>query len=424
MFRTLTGRMLAFVVPLLLIIVVAAVITMLNLLRVEQHINYLGRETIEQVQLTGEYNAEMQRVITEITSYTYSGNPEEAEEAHESLERLAGINEALTVMAEDLHTAETTEHHEVEELQQQRTDLLTLLRRELRGTEQQWARGGVRTPEATMERLEELEESGEVLHAEGTDHLDEDVGLTLQQALTAMQVGLFSTGGVLTFILLLLLLSVLVLQRRIIHPVRQVSQAAVAATGNDLSQRVAVTSRDEIGTLQRSFNQMVESLQEQRDQLQQRNAELADQQAALERALEELQQTSAERTALLENTVEQLSAPILPVQRGILVMPIIGWVSEERAQRLQTTLLQAIERQQARVVIIDVTGLTSVDTAVVQALMQTVQCSLLLGARPILVGIDPLMASSLVALGTPLHHMHTMADLEAAIQVALLNGAP
>jgi rsbT co-antagonist protein RsbR len=103
----------------------------------------------------------------------------------------------------------------------------------------------------------------------------------------------------------------------------------------------------------------------------------------------------------------------------VLVMPIIGAVNEQRAQRLQETLLQAISSQHAQMVIIDVTGLTSVDTAMVQALLQTIQSTLLLGARPIVVGINPAMASTLVQLGAPLANLHTMADLEAAVAFAL-----
>jgi rsbT co-antagonist protein RsbR len=160
-------------------------------------------------------------------------------------------------------------------------------------------------------------------------------------------------------------------------------------------------------------------MQAQHNLLEERNQELAAERASLERALEELHRSSTERTQLLENTVEQLSAPILPVRDGVLVMPIIGAVSEHRALRIQETLLQTITTQQARIVILDVTGLSSVDTAVVQALIQTIQSTLLLGARPIVVGIAPAMAAALVQLGAPLDDLHTMADLKAAVAAVL-----
>jgi rsbT co-antagonist protein RsbR len=193
----------------------------------------------------------------------------------------------------------------------------------------------------------------------------------------------------------------------------------VAVTQDDLTRRVTVTSQDEVGNLQQSFNQMVASLQTQRELLEQRNQELADERAALKQALDDLHRSSAERTALLENTVEQLSAPILPVRKGVLVMPIIGAVSEQRAQRLQSTLLHTIAARHARIVILDVTGLTAVNPGVVQALIETIQSTLLLGARPVVVGINPAMATALTELGAPLEDLRAMADLEAAVAFAL-----
>jgi rsbT co-antagonist protein RsbR len=278
---------------------------------------------------------------------------------------------------------------------------------------------------STLEELEELEEVGEDLAATTRIHIDEDVTMSQAAATAATQSGIYSIGSALAIMGALILLGMLLLQRNVVRPIREMSQAAAAVTQQDLTQRVRVNSRDEVGSLQRSFNQMVESLQTQHDMLEQRNQELAAERTALEQALDELHLSSAERTALLENTVEQLSAPIMPVREGVLVMPIIGSVSPERALRIQETLLQTIATQHARVVILDVTGLTSVDTAVVQAILQTIQSILLLGARPIVVGIAPAMASTLVQLGAPLDNLHTMADLKAAVAAVLpQNGAP
>jgi anti-anti-sigma regulatory factor/HAMP domain-containing protein len=417
MLRTLTRKILVLAIPLFLSIAIAVAISITNLLTVAEQTHHLGSETIEQMRLSMEYNAQMQRLVTEITSYTYSGNPEEHDEAEATIRQLGGIIVALE--AGDLHAQDTADQSEVEHLQAQRGAMLADMQSLLGTVEQHYVSRTPLNVLATMEELEELEESVEDLSLAANAHIAEDVALSQQSAATATQFGIYSIGGALAVTGVLILVAVLLLQRNIVGPIGDVSRAAAAVTQNDLTRRMRVTSRDEVGSLQQSFNQMVVSLQEQHDLLEQRNQELATERASLEQALAELHERSAERTALLESTVEQLSAPILPVRDGVLVMPIIGSISEQRAVRLQETLLQTIAAQHTRVVILDVTGMTSVDTAVVQALLQTIQSTLLLGARPIVVGINPAMASTLVQLGTPLDDLHTMADLKAAVAAVL-----
>lgn len=421
MLRTLTHRILLIIVPIFAGIMVAAVISIMNLLAVEEQVDHLGTETVEQMRLSMEYTAQLQRLITEVTAYTYTGNPEEREEAE------AAINQAGAILAEldatTLHGGDSTGIAEAEQLQQQRIDLLTEIARLLDQVVQQRQSQARVNVVVALETLEELEEAGEALTAMVNAHLAEDVVRSRQAATTSMRRGLFGIIGALVVTGVLMLVSMLLLQRQVIRPIRAVSQAAMAVTQDDLTRRVTVTSQDEVGILQQSFNQMVAGLQTQRELLEQRNQELADERAALKQALDDLHRSSAERTALLENTVEQLSAPILPVRKGVLVMPIIGAVSEQRAQRLQRTLLHTIAAQHARIVIIDVTGLTAVNPGVVQALLETIQSTLLLGARPVVVGINPAMATALTELGAPLEDLRAMADLEAAVAFALHPGA-
>jgi rsbT co-antagonist protein RsbR len=417
MLQTLTRKILILAVPLFLGIVVAAAISISNLWAVDQQVEHLGNETIEQMRLATGYNAQLQRLVTEITSYTYRSNPEELEEAEEAIRQLNGILAAME--ASEVHQHGTAEHSEAEELHERRHALLSEMEQLLEGVEQQHRSTTSLSILDTLETLEELEEIGEDLAVDSSLHLDEDIAQSKEAAAAATWRGIYSIGGALAVAGVLVLLSVVLLQRDVVNPIRDMSQAATAVTQQDLTRRVSVSSRDEVGSLQLSFNQMVESLQAQHDLLEERNRELAAERASLEQALAELHASSAERTALLENTVEQLSAPILPVRDGVLVMPIIGSLSEQRALRIQETLLHTISAQHARVVILDVTGLTSVDTAIVQALLETIQSILLLGARPIIVGIAPEMASALVQLGAPLDDLHTMADLKAAVASVL-----
>ncbi|HEU5015559.1 MAG TPA: STAS domain-containing protein, partial [Roseiflexaceae bacterium] len=89
-----------------------------------------------------------------------------------------------------------------------------------------------------------------------------------------------------------------------------------------------------------------------------------------------LESTVAERTASLQEivnelrtsqqTIQQLSAPIMPVLPGVLVAPLIGSFDNHRAAMLNEHVLQAVDQTRARYVIFDITGITAIDTHVVQ----------------------------------------------------------
>jgi light-regulated signal transduction histidine kinase (bacteriophytochrome) len=75
-------------------------------------------------------------------------------------------------------------------------------------------------------------------------------------------------------VLALTLVGVAYLRRKVVQPVTAVAGATQAVAAGDLSTRVAVTSDDEIGTLERGFNSMTNSLERSHAQLEERTAEL------------------------------------------------------------------------------------------------------------------------------------------------------
>jgi rsbT co-antagonist protein RsbR len=100
-------------------------------------------------------------------------------------------------------------------------------------------------------------------------------------------------------------------------------------------------------------------------------------------------------------------------------MPLVGLIDEERAELLTSTLLAAIERERARCVIMDVTGVPLVDTAVAGALLQAGAAARLLGAETVLVGIRPELAQTIVSLGVSLDDLVTRNNLEAGLRYAM-----
>jgi rsbT co-antagonist protein RsbR len=117
--------------------------------------------------------------------------------------------------------------------------------------------------------------------------------------------------------------------------------------------------------------------------------------------------------------IRELSAPILPVAPGVLVAPMIGAVDSGRAAVFMSNLLDAAERERARYLIIDVTGIPVIDTQVARVILQAAQAMRMLGAQAILTGIRPEVAQTLVGLGIDLSGLITRGTLQSGIAEAL-----
>lgn len=133
---------------------------------------------------------------------------------------------------------------------------------------------------------------------------------------------------------------------------------------------------------------------------------------AAEEAVHRLQ---AEVIAAQQAALAELSTPLIPIAPGVVIMPLVGSLDTHRAGQLVHTLLAGVEQQRARVVIIDITGVTVVDSHVARTLLQAAQALRLLGARVILTGTRPEVAQTLVGLGIDLHGLITYGTLQQGI---------
>jgi rsbT co-antagonist protein RsbR len=130
-------------------------------------------------------------------------------------------------------------------------------------------------------------------------------------------------------------------------------------------------------------------------------------------------QEALEAQARLAETVRELSAPIIPVMEGILILPVIGAIDSERAQIIMDDMLVAIRRERARAILIDITGVPVVDTLVASHLLQAVQAARLLGCQGILVGIRAEVAQTMVDLGLDMRGLLTKGSLQDGLAYAV-----
>ena len=120
-----------------------------------------------------------------------------------------------------------------------------------------------------------------------------------------------------------------------------------------------------------------------------------------------------------QQSMLELSTPVVTLWKGILALPLIGTLDSERTQVVMESLLQRIVETGASIAILDITGVPTVDTLVAQHLLKTVAAARLMGADCIISGIRPQIAQTIVHLGVDLTNVVTKATLADAFAIAL-----
>ncbi len=118
------------------------------------------------------------------------------------------------------------------------------------------------------------------------------------------------------------------------------------------------------------------------------------------------------------SVIQELSTPIIPISDKILVLPLVGTIDSARARQIMESMLGAISKIQAAVLIIDITGVAMVDTRVAHYLLQAARAAQLLGALVMLVGISPEVAQTVVQLGVDLSSLPTYSSLQVGLEHA------
>jgi rsbT co-antagonist protein RsbR len=133
------------------------------------------------------------------------------------------------------------------------------------------------------------------------------------------------------------------------------------------------------------------------------------------RAQEESARLQQEVIEAQKRALQELSTPIIPVMEHIIIMPLIGSVDTMRARDITRALLAGIREHQAKVVILDITGMPIVDSDVADCLNKTIQAARLKGARTIVTGVSDVVAETIVDLGIDWSGIETLCDLQTGL---------
>ncbi len=111
----------------------------------------------------------------------------------------------------------------------------------------------------------------------------------------------------------------------------------------------------------------------------------------------------------------ELSTPVIRLWEGVIAVPLVGTLDSARTQLVMEKLLETLVATGADHAVLDITGVSTVDTEVAQHLLKTVSAARLLGTECIVSGIRPQVAQTIVSLGIEFGDIATKATLADAL---------
>lgn len=140
-----------------------------------------------------------------------------------------------------------------------------------------------------------------------------------------------------------------------------------------------------------------------------------------ERSRREVERIHNEQLITIQReTIRALGVPILQVWNGILCLPIMGAVDDQRANDMTEELLGRVASTRSRFAVLDLTG-AEFRGETVQYLGRMTRTLRLIGAQSVFCGVSPKTARVLVDMQLELGDVPTYRDLGDALRACLLS---
>lgn len=174
--------------------------------------------------------------------------------------------------------------------------------------------------------------------------------------------------------------------RSLTRRIKRLRHAAIELANGNLEVQLKIEGEDEIGSLASSFEKMRTAIRE-----------------------------------LLEKqskTIDALSASLIPLTDDVGVMVLIGSFDEHSVSMVRKNLTEGLHRKFHQVVILDVTGVPTVDALIVEGLVKVAKTAHLMGSQVIFSGIQADMAMNMANLNLDMQGIRTQNSLQNAINEA------
>ncbi|MBY6036806.1 STAS domain-containing protein [Fictibacillus nanhaiensis] len=113
--------------------------------------------------------------------------------------------------------------------------------------------------------------------------------------------------------------------------------------------------------------------------------------------------------------IKELSVPIVPLTKGIAILPIIGHISDNRAEIIIQSTLNSSINMSLEYMIIDLSGVSRINHSVSGYLLNIVKLLKLIGVTPILTGFRPDLAIKALQVDVNFNDVEITNNLEGAL---------
>ncbi len=113
--------------------------------------------------------------------------------------------------------------------------------------------------------------------------------------------------------------------------------------------------------------------------------------------------------------IKNLSAPIVPISKGIAILPIIGQITEELAETITLTALSKSQKLSLDYLVIDLSGVQNINHSFINQLLKVLSSLKLIGVIPVVTGIQPNLAIKALEFKEELAGIMIHASLQQAL---------
>ncbi|KIL45795.1 STAS domain-containing protein [Jeotgalibacillus soli] len=114
--------------------------------------------------------------------------------------------------------------------------------------------------------------------------------------------------------------------------------------------------------------------------------------------------------------MDELSAPVVPIRDGVAVLPLIGTIDYSRAAYLLDKVVPRIAEMELNYLIVDFSGILTIDIEIVQYLYNIESVLRLLGINTIVTGLRPDLAQTVVLAGIDMTVIQTFGHVKQALE--------
>jgi rsbT co-antagonist protein RsbR len=129
----------------------------------------------------------------------------------------------------------------------------------------------------------------------------------------------------------------------------------------------------------------------------------------------EREQLAIETNKKNQKVIMELSSPVVPLQDGIAVLPLIGEIDLDRSEYILNNVIPKISQLNIECLIIDFSALVKIDTEIADRIFNIYDVLALLGIKTIFTGIRPDLAHTVVSANINFPSLKTFATVKQAM---------